>query len=76
MRMNNATKELLTAREAATVLGVSYWVLLRLIREAGLPARRVGRRVWIPRRGLEAWLDGGNAPERSRCRGEEGGPDA
>lgn len=46
-----------SAKEAASVLGVNYITIYRLAKQEGFPAVRVGRRVLIPRRGLEQWLE-------------------
>ena len=48
--------ELLSRRDAAKLLGVTDRHVDRLIRQEGLPAVRLGRRVLIPRDELEQWL--------------------
>ena len=50
-------EELLTVRQAADLYQVKEDTVRRWIREAGLPARRIGPRglIRIPRAELEAW---------------------
>lgn len=50
------TAEVLTGREAATLLRVSMKTLLRLAREGLLPGRKVGREWRFVRSELLAWL--------------------
>jgi len=51
-------KGLLTIRETARLLGLSPWVAYRLAREGKLPGlvRLGGRRLFVKRKVLEAWL--------------------
>lgn len=51
---------LIGRHEAAAALGVSLRTLDYLIGRGELPARRVGRRVLIPRSELEKFARGGN----------------
>lgn len=46
-----------TVEELATVLGISRSCAYKLIREPGFPVINVGRRVLIPRRALEKWME-------------------
>jgi len=46
----------LSVPEAARLLGVSRNLAYELVREGRLPHVRLGRRVLIPRVGLEQWL--------------------
>lgn len=46
----------LSAREAAAAVGVSYVNMLQIAKRQDFPAVWVGRRVVIPRAGLERWL--------------------
>lgn len=43
--------------EAAERVGVSDWLIYRLIQEGNFPHRRLGRRIVIPVRALERWID-------------------
>ena len=47
----------LTVAEAADLLGVSPWLVRRLVASGVLPAARLGRRIVIYRARLLAWLD-------------------
>jgi excisionase family DNA binding protein len=51
-----AEREYLTRQDAVDITTLSITTIDRLIRAGQLPAVRVGRRVLIPRRGFEAWL--------------------
>ena len=48
--------QLLSRHEAAKLLGITDRHVDRLIRCAGLPHVRLGRRVLIPRAELERWV--------------------
>jgi excisionase family DNA binding protein len=52
----------LTVNEAAAVVGVHPLTLREAIRRGEVPSVRVGRRVLIPRKALEAWLDRAGQP--------------
>lgn len=43
--------------EAAERVGVSDWLIYRLIQQGNFPHRRLGRRIVIPVRALERWID-------------------
>jgi len=45
-----------SAAEAARALGVSEWLVRRLVASGDLPSRRLGTRLVIPKRALDAWL--------------------
>jgi excisionase family DNA binding protein len=47
----------LTVEEAAQLLGVSRSYAYELVRQGALPCLRLGRRIVIPVRALEALLD-------------------
>ena len=47
---------LLTVKEAAKLLRVSDNTCYELIRQRRIPHIRLGRRILIPRRGLEEWI--------------------
>jgi len=42
--------------EASQTLGISRYLLSRLIREGTLPATRAGRRLLLPLEAVKAWL--------------------
>ncbi len=48
---------LLTVIEAARMLRISRNLAYELIRQNALPHVRLGRRILIPRRTLEAWIE-------------------
>lgn len=73
--MPDATQPLLSAHEAAGLLGLHVRTVRRYIREGRLDAVRVGNRYRISRESLEALLDGTLEtslfdPSRSRPRGD------
>ena len=53
----------LTVEEAAAYLRISRGLAFAAVRDGSLPSLRVGRRILIPRRQLEALLDG-SPPQR------------
>ena len=48
----------LSIEEAAKVLGISRTLAYELVARRELPAIRLGRRIVVPRRALEALVDG------------------
>lgn len=50
--------EVLTADEAAALLGVSRWTLYSAANRHEVPHRRLGRRMLFSRRALLVWLEG------------------
>ncbi|MCA1844399.1 MAG: helix-turn-helix domain-containing protein [Actinobacteria bacterium] len=48
----------LTVTEAAAALGISRAHAYELVARGELPSLRLGRRIVVPRRGLERLLDG------------------
>ncbi len=48
----------LSIEEAANVLGISRALAYELVRRGELPSLRLGRRVVVPRRSLEALVEG------------------
>jgi excisionase family DNA binding protein len=48
----------LTVEEAAAYLRISRGLAFAAVRDGSLPSLRIGRRILIPRRQLEALLDG------------------
>ena len=53
----SAPSPTLTVAEAATLLGVSRWLVQQQVGKGVLPAVRLGRRILIPRARLLAWLE-------------------
>ncbi|MGB9920924.1 MAG: helix-turn-helix domain-containing protein [Moorellales bacterium] len=58
----------MSVAEAARALGVSRDAVYELVRRKEIPHVRVGRRVIIPRRGLEEWLTRAASPQEDRGR--------
>ncbi len=56
--MTNITDEglLLTVPEAAKLLRISRGLAYELVAQGRLPHIRLGRRILIPRHGLEGWI--------------------
>ena len=48
----------MTITEAARVVGVAEALMYREAREGRLYARRIGRRLLVPKAGFVRWLDG------------------
>ncbi|MBI3271473.1 MAG: helix-turn-helix domain-containing protein [Planctomycetes bacterium] len=62
-------QRLLSIAEAATVLGLSYFAVGRLLRAGAFPAVRIGRHRRVDRVDLDAWIERSKAtPKRSRRR--------
>ena len=57
--MNGENRLVLTVTEAAGALGISRTHAYELVARGELPSLRLGRRIVVPRRGLERLLDGG-----------------
>ena len=53
---NGSEGLLLTVREAAKLLRISPNTCYELIRQGRIPHIRLGRRILIPRHGLEQWI--------------------
>ena len=47
----------LSVEEAGKLLGVSRQIAYELAHRADFPILRVGRRILVPRKQLEAWMD-------------------
>lgn len=47
---------LLSLRDAAAYLSLSYWTLRKLVRSGELPSVRVGRRILVDREDIDAWV--------------------
>lgn len=47
----------LSVEEAGKLLGVSRQIAYQLSRQAGFPTLHIGRRVLVPRKQLEEWMD-------------------
>lgn len=53
----------LSVTEAAEVIGISRPAMYNLIHSEGFPKKVVGRRILIPVKALERWLENGEAVE-------------
>ena len=53
---NGSAAFLLTVKEAAGLLRISPNTCYELIRQGRIPHIRLGRRILIPRHGLEQWI--------------------
>ncbi|GIW36254.1 MAG: hypothetical protein KatS3mg073_0399 [Meiothermus sp.] len=58
--MTNPPKIAYRVEEAAQILGIHPSTVYELVRAGTLPHKRLGRRIIIPARALEEWL---NTPE-------------
>jgi excisionase family DNA binding protein len=56
--METDNRLVLTVSEAAAALGISRAHAYELVARGELPSLRLGRRIVVPRRGLERLLDG------------------
>ncbi|WP_427846530.1 helix-turn-helix domain-containing protein [Desulfitobacterium hafniense] len=45
------------AKEAATYLGISYWLLLELVKQRKVPCITVGNRKLFRKDSLDCWLN-------------------
>ena len=54
--VGNGAALLISVDEAAKLLGVSRNLAYDLVRQGRLPHVRLGRRILVPRFGLEQWL--------------------
>jgi excisionase family DNA binding protein len=50
-------RKTLTAKEAANLLGLSYWSLLEIAKRKEIPHIRAGKRVLFRLESLEHWMD-------------------
>ena len=63
LAMKRAVKETSSERltytvpEVARLLGINKITAYELARQEGFPAIRIGRRIVVPKAGLERWLD-------------------
>ena len=55
-RQNGSEPLILTVKEAATLLRIGRSLLYELIAQKRLPFIQLGRRILIPRYGLERWI--------------------
>lgn len=62
---NAAERVTLTVPEVALILGISRNEAYLAVQRGELPARRIGRRILIPRVALERWL--AETVPRRRC---------
>jgi excisionase family DNA binding protein len=62
----------LTVEETARLLGISRWLVQQAVRRGELPVVRIGRRILIPRKRLEAVLAGSGEAVVHRFPGDSG----
>jgi excisionase family DNA binding protein len=62
------TKLTLNVEEAARLLGLHRITVYKLAKRDDFPAVQVGRRVLIPKKGLEQWLEKESLKEKDRGR--------
>ena len=52
----DAIRATLPAKEAAQYIGISYWLLLEMVKRKEIPHIQVGNRFLFRRESLDAWL--------------------
>jgi excisionase family DNA binding protein len=57
--MESTTRQALTVTEAADMLGISRGLAYELVSRGDIPAVRLGRRLVVPRKAIDAMLDPG-----------------
>ena len=57
----------LSVPEAAKVVGVSVSTMYQLVKRDGFPVIVVGKRLLVPARGLERWIEEESAKGFSAC---------
>ena len=60
--MNNA-REFMSLEEVATLLGVNYQLIYKLVRSGDLPAARVGKVYRVSRKDLDHYLETSKTPD-------------
>lgn len=61
-QQDKQTRSTITVAEAADLLGVSEWLVLKQIQQGQLPHKRFGRRILISRSRLLTWLEEQDPP--------------
>lgn len=56
-RTPQATRVVYTVPEVAALLGINLPKAYELARQEGFPAIRIGRRIVVPKAGLERWIE-------------------
>ena len=56
-------KATLSSKEAAEYLGISYWLLLEMVKRKEITPIRAGGRYLFRQSGLDAWMDRQEAGE-------------
>lgn len=57
MELEKVTRTTLTMRETAEYLGVSYWLVIQLVRRKQIPCSRVGGKVLFRKEALDRYLN-------------------
>lgn len=68
MKMNNIAY---TPQEAARIIGISYWSILKFIKEKKIPCSRVGHKILIRKDVLENMLLEAEKVEQQRDKAKE-----
>ena len=50
-------RDIMSIAEAAAYLGISQSTMYQIVRIKGFPCMRIGRRILVNRRMLDAWID-------------------
>lgn len=56
MSVDKIHRTTLTAKEAAEYLGISYWLIIQLVRRKQIPCSRVGKRILFRKEALDIYL--------------------
>lgn len=56
VNMGGPSRVTLTAKEAATYLGISYWLILELVKRGELNCVKAGGRKLFRQSGLDDWM--------------------
>ena len=56
MAVDKIHRTTLTAKEAAEYLGISYWLITKLVRKKQIPCSRVGKRILFRKEALDIYL--------------------
>jgi len=66
-RIPNIERAVYTVPEVAALLGINVTKAYELARQKNFPAIRLGRRIVIPKAGLERWLEQAALDKQSGC---------
>ncbi len=57
MELEKVTRTTLTMKETAEYLGVSYWLVIQLVKRKQIPCSRVGGKVLFRKEALDKYLN-------------------